>query len=71
MRINVAQQLKASIGSVRNYEVNGVVDIVGDGRRLGEQHGLLNDARRGLVSDDDLALAVDAHDRVARINSFR
>ncbi len=31
MRINVAQQLKSSIGSVRNYEVSGVVDIVGDG----------------------------------------
>ena len=29
MRINVSQQLKAPIGSVRNYEVNGAVDITG------------------------------------------
>jgi len=29
MRINVSQQLKASIGSIRNYEVNGIVDITG------------------------------------------
>jgi uncharacterized protein len=30
MQINVAQQLKASIGSVRNHEVRGIVDITGD-----------------------------------------
>jgi len=31
MRINVSQQLKAPIGSTRDYEVSGVVDIAGDG----------------------------------------
>ncbi len=29
MRINVSQQLKSSIGSIRNYEVNEVVNIAG------------------------------------------
>ncbi len=29
MRINVSQQLKASVGSIRNYQVNGIVDIAG------------------------------------------
>lgn len=29
MQINVSQQLKASIGSIRNYEVNEVIDIDG------------------------------------------
>ena len=31
MQINVSQQLKASIGSIRNYEISGMVDIAGDG----------------------------------------
>jgi uncharacterized protein len=31
MKINVAQLLRASIGSVREYEVKGVIDITGDG----------------------------------------
>ena len=31
MRINVSQLLKAPIGSIRSYEMNGVVDIAGDG----------------------------------------
>ncbi len=31
MQINVSQQLKASIGSIRNYEVSEVIDIAGDG----------------------------------------
>jgi len=29
MRINVSQQLKASIGSIRNYEVSGIVNVAG------------------------------------------
>lgn len=32
LRINVAQQLKADIGTVRNYLVEEVVDIAGDSR---------------------------------------
>ena len=31
MQINVAQQLRAPIGSVRDYEVGQVIDITGDG----------------------------------------
>ncbi len=31
MQINVSQQLKSSIGSMREHEVNGVIDITGDG----------------------------------------
>ena len=31
MQINVAQLLKTAIGTIRNYEVKGVVDIGGNG----------------------------------------
>jgi len=31
MKINVAQLLRASIGSVRDYEIKQVIDITGDG----------------------------------------
>jgi uncharacterized protein len=31
MQINVSQLLKGPIGSLRNYEVSGTVDITGDG----------------------------------------
>jgi uncharacterized protein len=31
MQVNVAQLLKDSIGSVRDYEVDGVIDVTGDG----------------------------------------
>jgi len=31
MQINVAQQLRAPIGSVRDYEIKQVIDITGDG----------------------------------------
>jgi hypothetical protein len=31
MQVNVAQLLKGDIGSVRDYEVDGVIDITGDG----------------------------------------
>ena len=31
MEINVAQQLKSAIGSVREYEVSGIIDVIGDG----------------------------------------
>jgi uncharacterized protein len=32
MQVNVAQLLKGSIGSVRDYDVDGVIDITGDGK---------------------------------------
>ena len=31
MQINVSQQLKSSIGSIREYEVNGIIDITDKG----------------------------------------
>jgi uncharacterized protein len=31
MQINVSQQLRSSIGSVRDYEVSEIVDVTGDG----------------------------------------
>ena len=31
MRINVSQQLKAPIGSIRDYELSEIIDIAGDG----------------------------------------
>ena len=34
MQINVAQQLKGAIGSERDYEVNGVIDVIGDGKAV-------------------------------------
>jgi len=34
MQVNVSQQLKAPIGSIRTYEVNEVVDITGGGESL-------------------------------------
>jgi uncharacterized protein len=32
MQVNVAQLLKGTIGSVRDYDVDGVIDITGDGK---------------------------------------
>jgi len=31
MQINVSQQLRAAIGSIRDYEVSGIIDVAGDG----------------------------------------
>jgi len=32
MQVNVAQLLKGTIGSVRDYDVDGVIDVTGDGK---------------------------------------
>ena len=32
MQVNVAQLLKGAIGSVRDYDVDGVIDVTGDGK---------------------------------------
>jgi len=32
MRISVSQLLKAPVGTTRDYEVNGTVDVIGDGK---------------------------------------
>jgi len=49
MRINVFQQLKASIGSIRNYEVNGIVDITGGGSMVQGRVRLMRTDRSILV----------------------
>jgi len=49
MRINVSQQLKSSIGSIRNYEVNEVVSIAG-GDSLVEGKVTLVRTDRGILA---------------------
>lgn len=34
MQVNVAQQLKSAIGSTRDYEVSGIIDVSGDGNTI-------------------------------------
>ena len=53
MSINVSQQLKESIGSVRNYEVSEVVDIAGGGNLVqGELRLMRTD--RGILAKGTL-----------------
>ena len=49
MQINVSQQLKASIGSIRNYEVSEIVDIAGRNSMVQGQVGLMRTDRGILV----------------------
>ncbi len=59
MRINVSQQLKASIGSVRNYEVSEIVDIAGnDSIVQGEVRLMRTD--RGILTKGVLHTEVEA-----------
>ena len=48
MQINVAQQLKATIGSTRNYEISEIVDI-GSGGRLIQGKVRLMRTNRGIL----------------------
>ncbi len=58
MRINVSQQLKASIGSIRNYPVNGMVDIAGSGSLVqGEVRLMRTD--RGILAKGRLHTEVE------------
>ena len=45
LQINVAQQLKASIGSIRDYKVNDMVDIAGGHRQIQGEVRLMNTDR--------------------------
>jgi len=58
MRINVSQQLKAPIGSVRNYEVSEVVDIAG-GSRLVQGEVRLMRTNRGILAKGKLHTEVE------------
>lgn len=58
MRINVSQQLKSSIGSIRNYEVNEVVSIAG-GDSLVEGEVSLVRTDRGILAKATLHTEVE------------
>ena len=58
MRINVSQQLKAPIGSVRDYEVSEVVDIAG-GSRLVQGEVRLMRTNRGMLAKARLHTEVE------------
>ncbi len=45
MRINVSQQLKASIGSIQNYEVSGIVNVAGGKSMVQGEVGLMRTDR--------------------------
>jgi len=49
MRINVSQQLKASIGSIRNYELSEIVDIAGGSSMVQGEVKLMRTDRGVLV----------------------
>jgi len=49
MQINVSQQLKASVGSRRSYEVSGIIDIAGNNSMVQGEVGLMRTDRGILV----------------------
>ena len=60
MQINVSQQLKASIGSVRNYEVSEIVDVTGDGTdSMVEGEVWLTRTNRGILAKGGLHTNVE------------
>ena len=58
MQINVAQQLKSPIGSVRDYELRAYIDIAG-GPRLVEGSALFTRVDRGILVQCNLRTAID------------
>ena len=58
MQINVSQQLKAPIGSIRNYELSGLVDIVGGNRLVQGEVGLTR-TDRGILAKGRLYTEVE------------
>ena len=58
MRINVSQQLKSSIGSIRNYEVSEVVSIAG-GDSMVEGKVTLVRTDRGILTEATLHTEVE------------
>ena len=58
MRINVSQQLKAPIGSVRDYEVSEVVDIAGGSRPVQGEVRLMR-TNRGMLAKARLHTEVE------------
>ncbi len=61
MQINVSQQLKSAIGTVRNYEVSEVIDVTGDGNgSLVEGEVKLIRTDRGILASGVLHTEVEA-----------
>ncbi|MEE8598965.1 MAG: DUF177 domain-containing protein, partial [Dehalococcoidales bacterium] len=58
MSMNVSQQLKASIGSVRDYEVSEVVDIAGGDSLVEGELGLMR-TDRGILAKGTLHTEVE------------
>ncbi len=58
MQINVAQQIKASIGTIGNYEVNEIVDIAGGGHLTQGKVRLIR-TNRGLLVKGTLHTEVE------------
>jgi len=60
MKINVAQLLRASIGSVRDYEIKQVIDITGDGvNSLVQGKVRLMRTNRSILVKGELATGVE------------
>ena len=60
MQINVSQLLKEAIGSVRNYEVNGIVDIADDNNgKLVQGEVRLTRTNRSILVKGNLYLTVE------------
>ncbi len=59
MQINVSQQLKASIGSIRNYEVSEIIDIAGNNSMV-EGRVRLTRTDRGILVKGTLRTEVRA-----------
>jgi len=58
MQINVSQQLKEPIGSVRNYQVGGTVDITGSGSPVQGEVRLIR-TNRGIMTKGILHTKVE------------
>jgi len=58
MQINVAQQLKAPIGTTRNYEINEIVDIA-DGSSLVQGKVRLTRTNRGILVKGTLHVDIE------------
>ena len=50
MRINVSQQLRASVGAMRNYEMNEVIEIFSNGGSLVQGEVSLIRTNRGILA---------------------
>ena len=58
MQINVSHQLKASIGSIRNYEVSGIVNVAG-GKSMVQGEVKLMRTDRSILAKSTLHTAVE------------